>query len=316
MCDRVRAVFKKPQFLLLRTALQNSPGDHQPLTAANHHQPPPTANRHQPPNANRHQPSTATNRQPPPANRRQPPTLKSRRSHDHEADGVPVIVRSCWRYEGFFPPPKPSTGSSSLCFACITLLSVSIQQPDLKKDAGEKGIAYMDKLLHNKGDIPTSVLRGEMKETMHKHASVFRIGSIMEEGVNKITKLWKDFDNILVHDKSRVWNQNLVETLELRNLLINSALTVSPASPFPIVWRSCHTTPHHTTPHHITPHHTTPHHTTPHRTAPHHTTPHHTTPHHTTPHHTTPHHTTPHHTTPHHTTPHHTTPCVTHNATQ
>lgn len=108
----------------------------------------------------------------------------------------------------------------------FNLLREGTTQPDLKKDAGEKGIAYMDKLLHNKGDIPTSVLRGEMKETMHKHASVFRIGSIMEEGVNKITKLWKDFDNILVHDKSRVWNQNLVETLELRNLLINSALTI------------------------------------------------------------------------------------------
>ena len=113
-----------------------------PPTAANRHQTP-TANRYQPPPIvncqpptaiNRHQSSTAnhqllstaTNRQPPTANRcqaattihrqlptstnRQPRTanrqpLKSRRSHDHEAESVAVNVPFCWYYEGafFFP---------------------------------------------------------------------------------------------------------------------------------------------------------------------------------------------------------------------
>ena len=90
-------------------------------------QPPGTTNR-QPPTATNRQPPTATNRQPPTAtgarNRRQPPPtanrnrqppttvnrqpLKLRRSHDHEAESVPVNVRFCWRYEGL-PPPPPRT---------------------------------------------------------------------------------------------------------------------------------------------------------------------------------------------------------------
>ena len=41
-----------------------------------------------------------TNRQPPPTDHRW--ALKSRRSHDHEAESVPVNLRFCWRYEPFF----------------------------------------------------------------------------------------------------------------------------------------------------------------------------------------------------------------------
>lgn len=99
-------------------------------------------------------------------------------------------------------------------------------QPELPPNAGESSIADMDKILFNKGDIPTSALRAEMKEVMQAHAAVFRVEDLLQKGYDRMLDLWKDFDRILVHDKSRVWNQNLVETLELKNLLVNSLLTV------------------------------------------------------------------------------------------
>lgn len=101
--------------------------------------------------------------------------------------------------------------------------------PELPANAGEQSVANLDKILHNKGDIPTSVLRGTLKETMQRHAGVFRVENLLKEGLDKVTSLHKDFENIVVHDKSRVWNQNLLETLELQNLLVNSLVTVKGA---------------------------------------------------------------------------------------
>ena len=83
-------------FFLLKTALKDSP------------QGPPIAN-HQPP-------STATNRQLPTANR-QP--SKYRRSHDQEAESVPVSIRFYWRRSCFFfLPLKDSAGPApqSRCY--------------------------------------------------------------------------------------------------------------------------------------------------------------------------------------------------------
>ena len=82
-CDSRGAVLGKPTFVSVKDSPQG----------------PPTANR-QPPTADR---------QPPTANR-QPPTnvqlrfcgLVSCPCLGHEAEGVPVNVRFCWRYEPFF----------------------------------------------------------------------------------------------------------------------------------------------------------------------------------------------------------------------
>eukprot|EP00996_Jenningsia_fusiforme_P005957 NODE_708_length_1965_cov_72.318372_g655_i0.p1 GENE.NODE_708_length_1965_cov_72.318372_g655_i0~~NODE_708_length_1965_cov_72.318372_g655_i0.p1 ORF type:complete len:425 (+),score=67.57 NODE_708_length_1965_cov_72.318372_g655_i0:596-1870(+) len=104
-----------------------------------------------------------------------------------------------------------------------------VSQPELPANAGEASIAKMDGLLHNNGDMPTSILRGRMKEIMQKHAAVFRVEGLLQEGYSLIQECLADFKRIKVHDQSRIWNQNLVETLELENLLINSAITVKSA---------------------------------------------------------------------------------------
>lgn len=48
-----------------------------------------------------------------------------------------------------------------------------------------------------------------MKETMQKHAAVFRVESLLEEGYDLMRGYWKEYADIHCHDKSRVWYEAL-----------------------------------------------------------------------------------------------------------
>ncbi|KAJ9472134.1 Succinate dehydrogenase flavoprotein subunit 1 [Diplonema papillatum] len=104
-------------------------------------------------------------------------------------------------------------------------------QDDLPADAGEASVARVDAILNNKGDLPTARLRESLKGTMARHAGVFRTQQLLDEGAQMVNSMYQQFDDVLVHDKSPVWNSNLVETLELQNLLTCAALTIESARP-------------------------------------------------------------------------------------
>merc|ERR1719192_1842849 len=61
---------------------------------------------------------------------------------------------------------------------------------------------------------------------MQHHAAVFRTGDVMREGIEKMEAVWKDMANLKVSDHGRVWNSDLVETLELQNCMINAMQTI------------------------------------------------------------------------------------------
>jgi succinate dehydrogenase / fumarate reductase flavoprotein subunit len=62
-------------------------------------------------------------------------------------------------------------------------------------------------------------IRRELGEAMDTHAGVFRDGASMREGLGKIRALADRFDKVEVADRGRVYNSNLVNTLETGNLL-------------------------------------------------------------------------------------------------
>ena len=90
----------------------------------------------------------------------------------------------------------------------------------------DKLLDEFDRLRHADGDLGTAEIRGEMQQVMQNNAAVFRTGEILEEGCTKIADVAGKFDKVKVADRSLVWNSDLVETLELRNLLGNAVTTI------------------------------------------------------------------------------------------
>ena len=51
----------------------------------------------------------------------------------------------------------------------------------------------------------------------------------LEEGSEKIHKVWGDASDIGVTDRSLIWNSDLVETLEFDNLIVQAVVTMDGA---------------------------------------------------------------------------------------
>lgn len=84
----------------------------------------------------------------------------------------------------------------------------------------------IDHIRFNKGSIQTSQLRKKMQICMQKHAAVFRIGPLLQEGYKQILEICSIFKDIEITDKTLTWNTDLLETLELENLLTLASQTI------------------------------------------------------------------------------------------
>ncbi|SBT71883.1 flavoprotein subunit of succinate dehydrogenase, putative [Plasmodium malariae] len=114
--------------------------------------------------------------------------------------------------------------------AALTIME--IDKPNLPPingnlgNIGEETLQRIDQIRFNKGNIQTSHVRKKMQVCMQKHASVFRIGPLLEEGYKQILDICSLFKDIYVNDKTLTWNTDLLETLELENLLTLASQTI------------------------------------------------------------------------------------------
>ena len=90
----------------------------------------------------------------------------------------------------------------------------------------EKNLEYK----HRKASKNVSDVRLEMQQVMQKHAGVFRNDKLLAEGVDKMKKIYKDFEEVSIDDKTDIFNTEYVEMLELKNLLDNSIVTMEAAN--------------------------------------------------------------------------------------
>lgn len=89
----------------------------------------------------------------------------------------------------------------------------------ISEDTGAKEIAELDKLRTADGEHSTAEIRTTMQKAMQRDVSVFRMEESLAEGSRRLKEIDQMFHKVGVKDRGMIWNTDLTETLELRNLL-------------------------------------------------------------------------------------------------
>jgi succinate dehydrogenase / fumarate reductase, flavoprotein subunit len=91
--------------------------------------------------------------------------------------------------------------------------------PALPENPTAEITATLEKLLSNQGGEPAARLREEMQDAMMDGVGIFRDGPGMEKALAKVRELKQRFENVVVMDKGKQFNTDLLEAWELGNLL-------------------------------------------------------------------------------------------------
>ena len=109
------------------------------------------------------------------------------------------------------------------------LVKQNTKHQKFESNIGEESIARLDKIRNAKGHKTTAQLRSEMQNCMQTHAAVFRTQETLENGLEKMRDIFKNFSDLKITDRGLIWNSDLVEALELDNLRSQALITIASA---------------------------------------------------------------------------------------
>lgn len=95
----------------------------------------------------------------------------------------------------------------------------------LPENAAAAAIAEFERIRNNEGHHKTYQLRQQMQETMTRNVSVFRTAETMEQALADLQELLDGYQDILIEDKGKRFNTDLLEAWELGCLLELSEVT-------------------------------------------------------------------------------------------
>lgn len=99
----------------------------------------------------------------------------------------------------------------------------------LKESDGEQAVIRLDRLRQARGKRKVGEIRLDMQRIMQTYCGVFRNEVHLNQGREKLATVRDSFEDVLVNDRSLIWNTDLVEALELENLLEQSTVTIASA---------------------------------------------------------------------------------------
>ncbi len=99
---------------------------------------------------------------------------------------------------------------------------------DLPPKAEEFTLDRLDRYEHAQGECIVDV-RLDMRQTMQENCGVFRFPDLLAKGVTEINEIAKRAENIVIKDKSKVFNTARVEALEFDNMMEVALATVHAA---------------------------------------------------------------------------------------
>ena len=100
---------------------------------------------------------------------------------------------------------------------------------EISEDDAKNMIDEIEWILTNNGNESVAQIRNELQESMSENAGVFRVKESLKKQLKIIRTLKERFKNIRIEDKSRLFNTELQEAIELGHMLDYSTFIVKGA---------------------------------------------------------------------------------------